>query len=139
MVLSIIFLEDTHITFINILSVSTVFSTPYLFLDTAARLQWPVTHLSTFYQVFFLIILFNNIHTTFQISSKRDITLEFRNNLLLNWNGDLCMCNFQITPLSFVLSHCHTNIIRIQTYIMQYVFYLYIYIYLLTLFITCIY
>ena len=72
--------------------------------------------------------MFNNIHTTFQISSKRDITLEFRNNLLLNWNDDLCMCNFQFTPLSFVLSHCHTNIFRIQTYIMQYVFYLYIYI-----------
>ena len=29
------------IAFINILWVSTVFSTPYLFLDTAARLQWP--------------------------------------------------------------------------------------------------
>ena len=36
------------------------FSTPYLFLDTAARLQWPVrvTHFSTFDQ-FFLIMLFN--------------------------------------------------------------------------------
>jgi uncharacterized membrane protein len=36
------------IAFINILWVSTVFSTPYLFLDTAARLQWPVTHFSTY-------------------------------------------------------------------------------------------
>ena len=48
------------IAFINILWVSTVLSTPYLFLDTAARLQWPVTHFSTFYQFFFLIMLFNN-------------------------------------------------------------------------------
>ena len=32
--------------------VSTVFSTPYLFLDAAARLQWPVTHFNTFYQFF---------------------------------------------------------------------------------------
>ena len=38
--------------------VSTVFSTPYLFLDTAARLQWPrVTHFSMFHQFFFLIML----------------------------------------------------------------------------------
>ena len=42
------------IAFINILWVSTVFSTPYLFLDTAVRLQWPVTQISTFHQ-FFLI------------------------------------------------------------------------------------
>ena len=28
------------------------FSTQYLFLDTAARLQWPVTHFSTFNQCF---------------------------------------------------------------------------------------
>ena len=40
------------IAFINILWVSTVFSTPYLFLDTAARLQWPVTQISTFQQFF---------------------------------------------------------------------------------------
>jgi hypothetical protein len=40
----------SFIAFINILWVSTVFSTPYLFLDTAARL--PVTHFSTFYQFF---------------------------------------------------------------------------------------
>jgi hypothetical protein len=41
MVLSIIFLEDKQhfIAFINILWVSTVFSTLYLFLDTAARLH----------------------------------------------------------------------------------------------------
>jgi hypothetical protein len=32
--------------------VSTVFATPYLLLDTAARLQWPETHFSTFYQFF---------------------------------------------------------------------------------------
>jgi hypothetical protein len=31
-----------------------VFSTPYLFLATAAQLQWPVTHFSTFYQFCFL-------------------------------------------------------------------------------------
>jgi hypothetical protein len=37
---------------INIWWVSTVFSTSYLFLDTAARLQWPVTHISMFYQFF---------------------------------------------------------------------------------------
>jgi hypothetical protein len=30
------------------------FSTPYLFLDTAARLQWPVTQISMFQQFFFL-------------------------------------------------------------------------------------
>ena len=35
------------------------FSTPYLFLDTAARLQWPVTQISTFQQFFFLIMLFD--------------------------------------------------------------------------------
>ena len=40
------------IAFINILWVSTVFPTPYLFLDTAARLQWPVTQISTFQQFF---------------------------------------------------------------------------------------
>ena len=40
------------IAFINILWVSTVFSTPYLFLDTAARLQWPVTQISKFHQFF---------------------------------------------------------------------------------------
>ena len=45
------------IAFINILWVSTVFSTPYLFLDTAARLQWPVTHFSTFYQFFLLSVV----------------------------------------------------------------------------------
>jgi hypothetical protein len=37
---------------INILWVSTVFSTPYLFLDTAARLQWPVTQISRSQQFF---------------------------------------------------------------------------------------
>ena len=36
---------ENVIAFINILWVSTVFSTPYLFLDTAARLQWPVTQI----------------------------------------------------------------------------------------------
>jgi hypothetical protein len=36
----------------NILWVSTVFSTPYLFLDTAARLQWPVTQISRFQKFF---------------------------------------------------------------------------------------
>jgi hypothetical protein len=40
----------------HILWVSTVFSTPYLFLDTAARLQLPVTQISTFHQFFFLNI-----------------------------------------------------------------------------------
>jgi hypothetical protein len=49
------------LAFINILWVLTVFSTPYLFLDTAARLvQWPVTQISTFQQFFLLIRLFNN-------------------------------------------------------------------------------
>jgi hypothetical protein len=38
---------------IYILWVSTVFSTPYLFLDTAARLQWPVTQISTSQQFFY--------------------------------------------------------------------------------------
>ena len=42
----------TFIAFINILWVSTVFSTPCLFLDTAARLQWPVTQISSFQQFF---------------------------------------------------------------------------------------
>ena len=61
MVLSIIFLEDkkfNFISFINILWVSTVFSTPYLFLDTAARLQWPVTQIGRSTS-FFIIMLFN--------------------------------------------------------------------------------
>ena len=40
------------IAFINIWWVSTVFSTPYLFLDTAARLQWPVTQISRSQQFF---------------------------------------------------------------------------------------
>ena len=35
------------------------FSTPYLFLDAATRLQWPVTQISAFHQ-FFLNMLFNN-------------------------------------------------------------------------------
>ena len=63
MVLSIIFLEDKHkiVLHLSIFYEYQVFSTPYLFLDTAARLLWPVTHYSTFYQFFFLIMLFNNI------------------------------------------------------------------------------
>ena len=46
----------TNITFYCIYQyfiwVSTDFSTPYLFLDTSPRLQWPVTHFSTLYQFF---------------------------------------------------------------------------------------
>jgi hypothetical protein len=38
--------KKNFIAFINILWVSTVFSTPYLFLNTAARLQWPVNQIS---------------------------------------------------------------------------------------------
>jgi hypothetical protein len=63
------------IAFINILWVSTVFSTPYLLLDTAAWLQWPVTQISASQQ-FFLIRLFNNRYMNFTWSTKRSyITL----------------------------------------------------------------
>jgi hypothetical protein len=50
----------SQVVFINILWVSTVFSTPYLFLDTAARLQWPVTQISASQQ-FFLIRLLSHL------------------------------------------------------------------------------
>jgi hypothetical protein len=53
-ILSIIDLnkKKNFIAFTNILLVSTVFSTPYLLLDIASRLQWPVTQISTFHQFF---------------------------------------------------------------------------------------
>ena len=81
MVLSIIFLEDKQyfIAFINILWVSTVFSTPYLFLDTAAQLQWPVTQISTSQQFFLLIRLFNKTWTAFKklkLCQRLHITIE---------------------------------------------------------------
>ena len=57
------------IAFINISWVSTACSTPYLFLDTAARLQWPVTQISTSQQFFFLIMLFNNNYVRVTMSS----------------------------------------------------------------------
>ena len=54
----------TNIKFYSIyqyfMSISS-FSTPYLFLDTAARLQWPVTQISTSQQFFLLTRLFNNM------------------------------------------------------------------------------
>ena len=61
-ILSIIFLEDKHNFLLLHLSIfyeyQQFFSIPYLFLDTAARLQCPVTHFSKFYQFFVLIMLF---------------------------------------------------------------------------------
>ena len=52
----------TNIKFYSIyqyfMSINSFFNT-YLFLDTAARLQWPVTQISTSQQFFLLIRLFN--------------------------------------------------------------------------------
>jgi hypothetical protein len=53
--LSIIFLEDKHKVLLHLsifYEYQQFFSTPYLFLDTAARLQWPVTQISRFQQFF---------------------------------------------------------------------------------------
>jgi hypothetical protein len=57
MVLSIIFLEDKHKILLHLsifYEYQQFYSTPYMFLDTAARLLWPVTQISSFQQ-FFLI------------------------------------------------------------------------------------
>jgi hypothetical protein len=65
------------IAFINILWVSTVFLTPYLFLDTAARLQWPVTQISRSQQ-FFL----NKVVDIIEISSLDEVSSDC--NISLN-------------------------------------------------------
>ena len=56
----LIFLEDKYKILLHLsifYEYQQFFSTPYLFLDTAARLQWPVTQISACHQ-FFL----NNVH-----------------------------------------------------------------------------
>jgi hypothetical protein len=76
--------------FINIVWVSTVFSTPYLFLDTAARLQWPVTQISRSQQFFLLIRLFKYI-VVFRNGHKRTIPLLFDLYLKIRkcpWDGE---------------------------------------------------
>ena len=60
--------------------VSTVFSTPYLFLDTAARLQWPVTQISTSQEFFLLIRLFNNCYVpTYHHFLRQRLLLKHQN------------------------------------------------------------
>ena len=102
--MSIIFLEDKHKMLLHLsifYEYQQFLSTPYLFFDTAARLQWPVTHFSTFYQFIFLIMLFNKAFSPscwFHPSSLTDPMSRLHHNSFLQYRPFLICLNWRDFP-----------------------------------------